>query len=476
MGHVASTDPHPLDLSLNELSARLHEGTVTATAVTQALLERIAERNGTPSFDGAADTINAWAHWDPATALAQAARADERLAAGSAPPLCGVPIALKDLFAVAGEPLTASSRVREGEKAQEDCAVWAALAAEGAVYAGHTHCHEFAARGTTYQGGNPWSLPHSAGGSSGGSGAAVAAGMVPIALGTDTAGSLRIPAALTGVSSIKPSFGRVPMDGVIPLAPSLDHGGPLARTVADCAFVMSALFGAKRSRDPWGVGSPRRPEPFGKEGLDGLRIAMTTRTDDIEVDADVMEGLDRARAAAERLGATIVTLPSPPDLPKQDYDTILLAEARTYHARYADRADRYRPAIHDFVAPHVPPLPVDAYLIAQSRRMRVTEGWRRWFASNEVDVLLEPTSATTAPLRGTGYDSGTPAGGTDPLTFFTATWNVTGFPVVALPAGLGRRSRLPVGVSLIGPTNSDLALLAVGVALQGAVPPPVLAW
>ena len=118
-------------------------------------------------------------------------------------------------------------------------------------------------------------------------------------------------------------------------------------------------------------------------------------------------------------------------------------------------------------------LPVDAYLGAQARRRAVTARWDVWFREHRIDALLEPTSAVTAPARGSGYDAGRPAGGTDPLTMFTATWNVTGFPVAALPAGIGSRSGLPVGVSLIGAPDADVDVLALGIALQDAAPPPV---
>lgn len=472
-----------LDAGLDVLGARLRAGDLTAVQLATTMLDRIAERNGgtapadgAPTFDGAPDAINAWAHLDADTTLRQAAAADRRLAAGDSSPLCGIPIALKDLFAVAGLPLTASSRVLEGNIADADSAAWAALSAAGAVYAGHTQTHEFAAGGTTDQVGNPWRLSHSAGGSSGGSAAAVASGMVPAALGTDTAGSVRIPAALCGVSAFKSSYGRVSLDGVIPLATTLDHVGPIARTLVDCGVVLSMLSAGPAVRDPWGVfGRPAIPAPQHLD-LSGIRIATTARADRAGVDADVRDGYLRMRDLLRTLGAEIVELPAPDDLPAADYDTILIAEARSFHARYRDRADRYRPSVRVFVAPDAAPLPVDIYLRAQARRRAVTAGWDAWFGAHRIDALLEPTSAVTAPRRGHGYDADQPAGGTDPLTVFTATWNVTGFPVAALPAGLGSRSHLPVGVSLIGAPGTDAHLLSLGIALQEAAPPPEFVW
>ena len=217
------------DLGVLDAAARLRAREVSAVELLEACQARIAERNGgEPSFDGAPDAVNAWARLYPERALEAARAADERLAreGDAAPLLCGIPIGVKDLYAVAGLPLTASSRVLEGNVAEADAPAWARLRDRGMVMVGHTHTHEFAAGGTTDQVGNPWDVSRSAGGSSGGSGAALAAGMVPVALATDTAGSLRIPAALSGVSSIKPTHGRVPIDGIVPLSATLDHAGP----------------------------------------------------------------------------------------------------------------------------------------------------------------------------------------------------------------------------------------------------------
>jgi len=467
---------HPLDLSIRELAGRLRDG-LRAVELVEAVLGRIAERNGgEPTFDGDPDAVNAWVHLDPAAARAAAAEADRRLAAGDPSPLLGIPVGVKDLFAVAGQPLTASSRVRRGQGATEDSAVWRALAEAGAVYIGHTHTHEFAAGGTTDQVGNPWDRARSAGGSSGGSGAAIAAGMVPLALGTDTAGSLRIPAALNGVSAFKPSFGRVPTDGVIPLAATLDHAGPLARTIDDCAIALEVLSGAARARDPFGLGArPAVPAPAAMD-LRGARIALTDRPDSMPVTEDVLDGYARARAVLEELGAVIVELPAPEDLAKSDYDVILLAEARSYHESLGASPEDYRPSTREFLASGAAPLPVDLYLAAQERRLEVTAKWQAWFEEHRVAALLEPTSATTAPERGHGYDAGRAIGGTDPLTCFTATWNVTGFPVAAIPAGIGSRTGLPVGVSIIGPGDADAETLAIASALQRRLPVPIPEW
>jgi aspartyl-tRNA(Asn)/glutamyl-tRNA(Gln) amidotransferase subunit A len=405
-------------------------------------------------------------------ALAGADRADARLAAGESPPLCGVPVGLKDLYAVAGKPLTASSRLLD-EVPERSSDAWARLEAAGMVLLGHLHTHEFAAGGTTDQVGNPWALDRSAGGSSGGSAAALAARMVPAAVGTDTAGSLRIPAALSGISSIKPTYGRVPVEGCIPLSPTLDQPGPMARSVADAAALLSALATEPGQRpDPVVARLPLDPRG-GPRPLTGLRVAVTGRPMAAGAESDVLDGLQATRSAVERLGGQVVELQAPPDVAPEDSVTILFHEVWAYHAAHAERRDRYRPSIRAFVdlarEVHDP----EAYEVAQGRRAQMTAQWRAWFVEHGVDLLLEATVPMTACTRGHGYDSGNLGGGGDPLIVLTSTWNFTGFPVVALPAGLGARTGLPVGVSLIGPPDAEPVLVQTAIDLQQHELPPI---
>src|SRR3954451_16477864 len=232
------------DLGVLGAARALRARRLSAAELVEAVLARIDARNGgPPSFDGAADAVNEWARIYPDEARAAARAADARLAGegDDAPLLCGVPIGVKDLYAVEGLPVTASSRMLEGNVAREDSVAWARLRAAGSVLVGHTHTHEFAFGGTTDQVGNPWDLARSAGGSSGGSAAALAARMGPAAPGPGTAGSVRIPAAMSGISAIKPTHGRVPIGGIVPLAATLDHAGPMARSVADCAALLQAM-------------------------------------------------------------------------------------------------------------------------------------------------------------------------------------------------------------------------------------------
>ena len=456
----------PADLGLLEAAALLRARALSAVELLEACEARI---------DGAPAAVNAWVRLYPELAVELAHAADVRLAAeGDAAPLvCGIPLVLKDLFAVAGLGLTASSRVLDGNVAETDSAVWRRLRGHGMVLAGHSHTHEFAAGGTTDQVGNPWDLERSAGGSSGGSAAALAAGMVPAGVGTDTAGSLRIPAALAGICSIKPTNGRVPQDGCIPLSPTLDHPGPMARSVADASALLAALA-TEPGRDP-DAAVARLPVSArgGRRPLDGLRVAVTGRTEAAHPEPDVRDGVQAARDAIERLGARVVELPAAPDVAAQDAVTILFHEVWPYHAAHAERREHYRPSIREFVALAREVHDPSAYEAAQARRAHVTAAWRAWFADHGVDLLLEATVPLTAPVRGHGYDSGNLGGEGDPLIVLTSTWNFTGFPVVALPAGRGARSGLPVGVSLIGPPDAEPVLVQAAIDLQEHALPPL---
>ncbi len=313
-----------------------------------ACLARIEQRNGgPPTHEGAPDAINAWARLYPERAREDARAADERLRreGDSAPLLCGIPIGVKDLYAIEGLGLTASSRVLDGNTAGQDALAWTRLHEQGMVLIGHTHTHEFAAGGTTDQVGNPWALDRVSGGSSGGSAAALAARMVPAALGSDTCGSLRIPSACCGTCAIKPTHGRIPLDGIIPLAPTLDHPGPMARTIADCAALLSAMAAGGAALDP----AMPPPAPLGElpltargaaRPLRGVTIAVTDRTDAIAIDTAVASGFEAARTACEQLGARVIGLPAPWTFESDDLDTILLTEVWAYHAapRRAARA------------------------------------------------------------------------------------------------------------------------------------------
>lgn len=472
LGTYAGGVSDPADLGVLEAAAELRARRLSARELAGAVLARIDERNGgAPSFDGAPDSVNAWARLYPEHALEMASAADERLSREreDAPLLCGVPIGVKDLYSVNGLPVTASSRVLEGNVATEDSVVWARLAAAGMVLVGHTHTHEFAFGGTTDQVGNPWALERSAGGSSGGSGAALAARMVPAATGTDTAGSLRIPASLSGVSSIKATHGRVPIGGVIPLAPSLDHAGPMARSLADCSALLAAMAAGPSETTalmppPGPMGEPALGPRSGPRPLDGLRIALLPPPPGVDLDPDVAEGLDDAAAACRRLGAELVDAERPAQASLEDFYLVSGVEFWSFHEQFARLGDRYRPFLQAILKGVRQAGPPAEYARAQSRRAALTATWESWMAEHGVDLLLEAATPTTAPMRTLGYEDRLP--NPDPLILLTFAWDMTGFPAVALPAGIGRRSGLPVGISLIAPRGAEAALVQAGIDLQ----------
>jgi aspartyl-tRNA(Asn)/glutamyl-tRNA(Gln) amidotransferase subunit A len=453
---------------------------VSASELTAALLRRIDECDGVHSHEGDAHSINAWVRIYEEDAVAAAARADERLSAagvrreGPPPALTGVLVGLKDLYGVAGKPLTASSALLEDVPA-EDCDVWRRLAAAGMVLLGHLHTHEFAAGGTTDQVGSPWAAERSAGGSSGGSAAALAARMVPAATGTDTAGSLRIPSACCGTSTIKPTRGMVSLAGVVPLAWSLDHGGPMARTVADCGLLLEAMAGPDRGRSTSALQGPR-PEPAGygsTSPLAGARLGISPRLASVDLDADVAAGFEQALDSCRRLGASVVEPPHPDVTADigEDFLDVLTTDMLAYHRRFDGRRELYRPSLREWVEEgERRAVSGEGYAAAQARRRVTTRGWADWLAEHRLIAVVEPTIPVVAPPRGDGYDHA----GTDyVLISLTHLWDWTGFPVVAFPAGVGR-SGLPVGVSLVGPAGADWELLALGEALQAelGVPEP----
>ncbi len=379
--------------------------------------------------------------------------------------LCGIPLALKDLYAVAGLPLTASSRVLEGNVAAEDSVAWARLRDQGMVLLGHTHVHEFAAGGTTDQVGNPWALNRVVGGSSGGSAAALAARMSPAALGTDTCGSLRIPSACCGTSTVKPTHGRIPLDGIIPLASSLDHPGPMARTIADCAALLTGMAAGDLDSSPLAPPPAPMPAPAlspraGPRPLEGTTFALTDRTAGIPVQQQVAAGLEQAAQACERLGARLVERESPWMFDWNDLSIILLTEAWAYHSAHRDLHARYRPAIAEFLEAACNFTSAAPYLAAQQRRARGAADWERWFRSQSVDLVLEPTLPIVPFERGPGYDRGHAGGPGDPMIALTALWDMTGMPVAALPV------TWEVGVSLIAPRGQEAPLIQAAIDLQ----------
>jgi aspartyl-tRNA(Asn)/glutamyl-tRNA(Gln) amidotransferase subunit A len=282
--------------------------------------------------------------------------------------------------------------------------------------------------------------------------------MVPLATGTDTAGSLRIPSAISGTSTIKPTRGTLPLRGVFPLSGSLDHPGPMARTLDDCAIALGILTGGR------GEGS----------SLSGARLALSPRLGEVDSDPDVLEGFERAVAACRSLGAELVEPPPPAatlDL-GSDFLDVLTADMLGHHQRFGTDRSKLRNSTRELLGyADERAMTAAEYGDKQLLRTELTAAWADWLAEHRIDAVIEPTVPLVAPVRGSGYDEFfTEEAGA--YIAFTHYWNWTGFPVAALPAGLGSRSKLPVGVSLIGAPGAEWRLLGLGTELQAELGVP----
>jgi Asp-tRNA(Asn)/Glu-tRNA(Gln) amidotransferase A subunit family amidase len=436
--------------------------------VEQARMVREGEASSVELVEQALERID---HLDPRVGafvlvLADQARAEagERDAArerGEAlGPLHGVPVGVKDLIDVAGAVTAAGSAKLAGNRAAADAEVVARLRAAGAVIVGKTRTHEFAYGVVTPGTVNPLDPGRIAGGSSGGSAAAVAAGMVPAALGSDTAGSIRIPSACCGLVGLKPTWGRVPATGVWPLSWSCDHVGPIAATVADVALLDAVL-----AADPAGPPTP---------GPDRPRIGRVVGDDLGPVDPAVAAAVDELCRRLEAAGAVLDEVALPLDAARGAVATIVLAEAAQAHARLLAETgeEGYSRAMLSMIRIGGSAL-AEEYLTGLRYRGR--------FAA-EVDGLLDardalllPTLPCVAPAAEsrTVTIAGTEVGVQAALTRLPGPFNCSGSPVLTLPAGLV--GHLPVGVSLVGRVGGDRDLLGVAAwveALAPAVRPP----
>jgi len=388
----------------------------------------------------------------------EARRAERRLARGEAGALLGVPIAVKDLFATRGIRTTAGSRILRDWVPARDAAAVAQLRAAGAIIFGKTNLHEFAYGVSTA---NPWwgvaRNPHdptrSPGGSSGGSAIAVVAGLCAGALGSDTGGSIRVPASLCGCVGLKPTFGAIPLDGTIPLGWSLDHAGPLARTVADAGLLLDVLTGVEAGR------AARRASTR------GLRVGVLKGPIVEKVQPRVSHQVDAAAAGLRRRGLRVrsVTVPEMEWTVATQLVT-LRAEASAVHSRWI----RTRPRAYGAdvrIRLQLGALVAGAdYVLAQRVRGRLRAALERVF--QDVDVLLLPTTPITAPVIGdrmARWRSGEePVDGA--LVRLTAPFNLTGLPALSVP--FGRAGGLPVGLQVVGQSMDEARLLAVGRVIE----------
>ncbi|MFJ5677891.1 amidase [Streptomyces sp. NPDC093097] len=391
-------------------------------------------------------------------------------------PLHGIPMGLKDLIDVAGMATTASSRVRSGHRADADSTVVARLTEAGAVLVGKTHTHEFAYGLTTPQTHNAWDPSRVAGGSSGGSAVAVAAGAAGFALGTDTGGSIRVPAALNGIVGLKPTYGLVPRHGVTALSWSLDHVGPLTRTVEDAALVLPALAGPD-PRDPASLPTPladhRRPDGT---DLTGLRVGVPRNYFFDRVTPDVETAVRRAIDRMATLGARLVDV----DIPLTPYIQatqwgLMVPEATANHERTLRTVpDRYADDVRVLLEAGAL-LPAGDYLRAQRARTLMREAWTRLL--DEVDVIAAPTvplTAVPADQETISWSDGTVESVSDAYVRLCAPANITGVPSLSIPVGHDRAG-MPIGMQLLGRPLGEPVLLRAGHAYEQSEPARALA-
>jgi Asp-tRNA(Asn)/Glu-tRNA(Gln) amidotransferase A subunit family amidase len=421
---TAMTTPTDLtDLGAADAVAAIRAGRTTAADLLEACLARIETTDG---------AIGAWTNVDAEAARAEARGRDDQLASGREPgPLHGVPVGIKDIVDVAGMPTTGGGPPFAHTRPGRDATLVARLRAAGAVIVGKTVATPFAYRdpaGTR----NPWALDHTPGGSSSGSAAAVAAHHVPVAVGTQTIGSILRPAAFCGVVGLKGGYGDVPLDGVLPLAPSLDHAGPIARSVADAALVEGILAGRSIRASPGRL--PRLAVP--PELLDLAEPSLR----------DHLAGVVAALAAA---GATIVEelLPVPVRPVVDAGQLVLEAEAAAGHrAWFADHAAEYPPRIAELIVAgqtHDPAAVAAAQAVRAAFRATVAP----WLAT--FDALLSPVAPGPAPALGQGTG--------DPT--LCAPWTYAGLPALSLPSGLDAEG-LPLAVQLVAGAGRLETLLA----------------
>jgi aspartyl-tRNA(Asn)/glutamyl-tRNA(Gln) amidotransferase subunit A len=453
-----------------EIRAAIAAGTTTASDVCRSTLEAI---------ERADPSLHAFLHVDRDGALTRAAELDRNPPAAAA--LLGVPIALKDNICTRGVPTTAASRLLEGYRPPYDATVVSRLHAAGAIVIGKTNLDEFAmgsstehsAFGPTF---NPWARDRVPGGSSGGSAAAVAAGLVPIALGSDTGGSVRQPAALCGVIGLKPTYGRVSRYGLIAFASSLDQIAPFTRSAEDAAAILQVISGM----DPNDATTSEQPaigDPDQSDSLEGLRVGvpghLLTGTDE-----DVRSCFEASLTELRSAGATIVDVElkhAPLAVPV--YYLVANAEASANLARYdgvrygfrADAssvAEMYDRTRASFGAEVKRRIMIGTYVLsagyseafygkAQAVRALIRRDYAGAFTA--VDVIATPTSPTTAFRIGERID--------DPLQMylsdvFTVPANLAGLPAISLPCGAGA-SGLPVGLQLTGRAFEESKLLTV---------------
>jgi len=471
------------------LASAIAEGEVSAVDVAQAHLDRITAVD---------ERVHAFLHVTAESAIAQAKAVDAKRASGDTlGPLAGVPLALKDILAMKGEPTTCGSKILEGWRPPYDATVVERLRANDIVILGKTNMDEFAMGSSTEHSAygptrNPWDLDRIPGGSGGGSAAALAAFEAPLAIGTDTGGSIRQPASVTGTVGTKPTYGAVSRYGLVALASSLDQAGPCARNVLDTALLHAAIAGHD-PRDSTSINAavPDVVAAARRADVRGMRIGIVKELSGDGYQSGVAQRFTEALAILEHLGAEIVEVSCPHfEYALGAYYLILPSEASSNLARfdgmrYGLRAgDDGQHSVEQVMAltreagfgPEVKRRIMlgtyalssgyyDAYY-GSAQKVRTLIG--RDFASafDQVDVLVSPTCPTTAFKIGEKVD--------DPLAMYlndvaTIPINLAGNAAMSLPVGLAPEDGLPVGLQIIAPPMGDDRLYNVGAALEGAL-------
>jgi aspartyl-tRNA(Asn)/glutamyl-tRNA(Gln) amidotransferase subunit A len=484
---VSAADVPHADTALG-IAGAVRDGTRSAVDVVEEHLSAISARDG---------EVHAFNLVTADRARQAALALDRRLAAGEDPgPLAGVPVALKDNMCTSGVPTTCSSRILDGWCPPYDATVVEKLAAAGAVVVGKTNLDEFAMGSSTENSAfGPTRNPHDTskvpGGSSGGSAAAVAAGFAPLALGSDTGGSIRQPAALCGVVGMKPTYGGVSRYGLIAFASSLDQIGPFARTVADAAALYEAIAGHD-PRDTTSIPEPVAPvSPGLGEGVAGLRVGLVTELCEAEgIEADVTARVREAADALEQAGAKVDEVSVPAAVyGLSAYYLIAPAEASSNLARYdgvryglrvdapttgemydRTRTEGFGPEVKRRIMLGTYALSAGYYDAFYGKAQRVRTLILRDFeaAYAGFDVLLSPTAPSTAFALG--------AKTADPLTMYlndvcTIPSNLTGHPAMSVPFGTGDDG-LPVGVQVMAPALGEPLMFRVAAAVEAAAPAP----
>ncbi|PWU19977.1 MAG: Asp-tRNA(Asn)/Glu-tRNA(Gln) amidotransferase subunit GatA [Candidatus Rokuibacteriota bacterium] len=456
------SDPRlPLE-TIASLAPRLRKKEISPVELTDAILDRIASVEG---------KVKAYVTVMRDEARAAAKAAEASIVAGNyLGPLHGIPVAVKDLYYTRGVKTTAGSKILANFVPDYDAAVVERLKRAGAIIVGKANTHEFAMNTWTPPTRNPWDLERIPGGSSGGSGAALAASECIAATGTDTGGSIRIPASFCGVVGLKPTFGRVSRHGVVPLAWTADHAGPMTKTVEDAALLLKVMAGHD-PRDPATVDVPVPDYPHALAGdIKGLRVGMPTSYFFEGLDKEVDETVRKAVKALEGLGASVedVSLPHIASIPIV-HACIVLTEAATYHEKWLrTRADDYAPDVRFPLEWGKLFMGID-YVQAQ----RVRELIRQDFATvlSKVDLIVAPT----VPIAASKVGEDPVAVGTAKELVISATIrlnrpsNHTGLPAISVPCGF-TAGGLPIGLQLIGRALDEVTVLRAAHAYEAASP------